>query len=221
MQISFNFIVESIIKRNPIDMQKLVLILILNSAFSIASIAQTAKVEEKPSLESGTIKSQFEYVMKKSSTYEDYKVVKIERLNKFEANVQDSLELFKSNLNNSNEKLMKQGKEIVALNAEMQDLKNQLDKTIRTKNSVSLFGFQLSKSYYNTVMWGAILVLLVVAGICFMLFKRSNLITQETKSTLEEVREEFDNHRKNALVREQKLARKLQDEVIKNKNLGL
>jgi hypothetical protein len=62
---------------------------------------------------------------------------------------------------------------------------------------------------------------LTVAGICFLLFKRSNVVTVETKQTLEEVREEFDTHRKNALVREQKLARRLQDEVIKNKNLGL
>jgi hypothetical protein len=70
-------------------------------------------------------------------------------------------------------------------------------------------------------MWVLILGSLTVAGICFLLFKRSNVVTVETKQTLEEVREEFDTHRKNALVREQKLARRLQDEVIKNKNLGL
>ena len=216
-------------------MYKLILSISLFILVSFTTIAQTAETAPqettpqettpqetpKPSLDNGTIKSQFDYMMKKSSRYQEYKVVKLEWLNKFESNIQDTLKLVKSNLNDSKSLIGKQNNEISSLKTELQNLKNELEETVRSKNSLKFLGIELEKSTYNTIMWVLILVSLAVAGVCFMLFKRSNVITVETKATLEEVREEFDTHRKNALVREQKLARKLQDEVIKNKNLGL
>ena len=216
-------------------MYKLILSISLFILVSFTTIAQTAETAPqettpqettpqetpKPSLDNGTIKSQFDYMMKKSSRYQEYKVVKLEWLNKFESNIQDTLKLVKSNLNDSKSLIGKQNNEISSLKTELQNLKNELEETVRSKNSLKFLGIELEKSTYNTIMWVLILGSLAVAGVCFMLFKRSNVITVETKATLEEVREEFDTHRKNALVREQKLARKLQDEVIKNKNLGL
>jgi len=49
------------------------------------------------------------------------------------------------------------------------------------------------------------------------MFKRSHLITKETKQRLAEVEEEFETHRKSALKREQKIARELMDEKLKHK----
>ena len=48
-------------------------------------------------------------------------------------------------------------------------------------------------------------------------FKNSNVITKEAKKTLEETEEEFQEHRRVALEREQKIMRKLQDELNKQK----
>ncbi|MBN2598732.1 hypothetical protein [Labilibaculum sp.] len=175
----------------------------------------------KAYLDEGTIKEQFDYMMTKSNRYEDYKVVKISSLEKFQLNVTDSLNFVKKNLLDTKSLLENQNDEITSLKKELQTVKNQLEETINSKDSMNLMGMQLSKSSYSTIMWVLILGSLGIAGLCFFLFKRSNIVTVETKETLEEVREEFDTHRKNALVREQKLARKLQDEVIKNKNLGL
>ena len=175
----------------------------------------------KSYLDEGTIKEQFDYMMTKSNRYEDYKVVKISSLEKFQSNVTDSLNFVKKNLSDTKSLLENQNTEIGSLKKELQTVKNQLEETINSKDSMSLLGMQLPKSTYNTIMWILIFGSLAIAGLCFFLFKRSNVVTIETKETLEDVREEFDTHRKNALVREQKLARKLQDEVIKNKNLGL
>ncbi|GAB7089389.1 hypothetical protein JCM15579A_34930 [Marinifilum fragile] len=158
---------------------------------------------------------------KKSSNWQGHEVIKVEMLSKYQSNVQDSLNQLKSFLKKSETKVDNQGREIDNLNTEIQNLKKELDETIRMKDSMKFLGMELSKSTYNTLMWVLILGSLAVAGVCFMMFKRSNVVTVETKQTLDEVREEFDTHRKNALVREQKLARRLQDEVIKNKNLGL
>jgi len=175
----------------------------------------------KAYLNEGTIKEQFDYLMKISNRYEDKKIIKIKSLNRFESNIKDSLDLVKKNLSDSKSLTGTQKSEIESLKNELESVKMKLEETVNSKDSMSLLGIQLPKSTYNTIMWILILVSLVIAGLCFFLFKRSNVVTVETKETLEDVREEFDTHRKNALVREQKLARKLQDEVIKNKNLGL
>lgn len=179
------------------------------------------KKEVKISLDKGTIKSQFDYMIKRSNNWQDYEVIKIPVIRKFGANVQDSLSSFRTKLNDSKTLVSEQNSEIAKLKNDMKKLQSELDATVKSKDSMKLIGIELPKGTYNTIMWIIILVSLLFAGICFMLFKRSNSVTVETKNTLEEVREEFDTHRKNALVREQKLARKLQDEVIKNKNLGL
>ncbi|PCH69472.1 MAG: tRNA (guanine-N1)-methyltransferase [Bacteroidales bacterium] len=175
----------------------------------------------KAYLDEGTIKEQFDYMMKISNRYEDKKIIKINSLTRFQSNVKDSLNLVKKNLSDSKLLTGTQKAEITSLKNELESVKLKLEETVNSKDSMSLLGMQLPKSTYNTIMWILIFGSLVIAGLCFFLFKRSNVITVETKETLVDVREEFDTHRKNALVREQKLARKLQDEVIKNKNLGL
>ncbi|MCT4602079.1 MAG: hypothetical protein N4A59_04110 [Marinifilum sp.] len=205
-------------------MHKSILTYCLLFLFSLtlsAQETQPVQQEAKPSLDNGTINSQFKYLTKKSSNWQGHEVIKVETLNKYQSNVKDSLDQLKTKLKNSENKLGNQNDEISNLKTDMEKLQNQLDETIRMKDSIKFLGMELSKSSYNTLMWILILGSLAVAGICFMMFKRSNVVTVETKQTLEEVREEFDTHRKNALVREQKLARRLQDEVIKNKNLGL
>lgn len=196
-------------------------LVLLFSVNSFGQIESAPQQEKKPSLDNGTIKSQYEFMMNKSSRYQEYKVIKIEWLDRFESNIQDSLNLVKKNLSNSEVLIEDQKNEIVDLNNELQKVKTELEETINIQNSMSFLGLQLSKSAYNTIMWIIILGSLGVAGVCFFLFRRSNVVTIETKETLAEVRDEFETHRRNALVREQKLARKLQDEVIKNKNLGI
>jgi septal ring factor EnvC (AmiA/AmiB activator) len=173
------------------------------------------------SLDKGTIENQFEYLMTKSTNYKEYKVIKVNWMNKFRGNVNDTLEAVHNQINGFKKASVKQNKEIQTLKTELDNVKNNLNETQQAKDSMMFFGMQMSKGSYNTVMWFLIIVALALAGVCFMLFKRSNVVTVETKNRLDEIQEEFDTHRKNALLREQKLARRLQDEVIKNKNLGL
>ena len=48
-------------------------------------------------------------------------------------------------------------------------------------------------------------------------FKNANTVTKKAKLDLSELETEFEQHRKTALKREQKVMRKLQDEINKNK----
>ena len=205
-------------------MRKSILSVVLTFSLSFSLLAQQNQQENKQaelSLGNGTIGNQFEYLMTKSTNYKEYKVIKVNWMNKFRGNVTDTLTAVHEQINDLKKESAKQNKEIQTLKSELEDVRNNLNETQEAKDSMMFFGMQMSKTSYNTLMWFLIIGALALAGVCFMLFKRSNVVTVETKTRLDEIQEEFDTHRKNALVREQKLARRLQDEVIKNKNLGL
>jgi uncharacterized membrane protein (DUF106 family) len=82
---------------------------------------------------------------------------------------------------------------------------------------MALLGMQTSKTNYNVIMWTIIAALTALLLFFIYKFKNSNSLTKEAKYKLEEVESEFEEHRRNALEREQKVRRQLQDELNKNK----
>jgi hypothetical protein len=66
-------------------------------------------------------------------------------------------------------------------------------------------------------MWSIIAALFALLLFFIYKFKNSNTLTRQAKFKLEEVESEFEEHRRIALEREQKVRRQLQDEINKNK----
>ena len=206
---------------------------------SFALIAQTNETEQSQTKQEETtqnnqavakprayiqdapIKEQFEYIMDKGDTWKNYKVIQINWMKKFQSGFVDSLNAIRQDYLASEKIVGERDKSIKSLELELKENKDALATIKGEKDSMFLLGIQMSKASYNLFIWSLVGGLLVLTGFFFLLFKRSNSVTKETQIRLEEVREEFDTHRKNALVREQKLARKLQDEINKNRNLGM
>lgn len=180
-----------------------------------------AVVKPRAYIKDAPIKEQFEFMMEKSSRWKTYKVIEIAWLKKFESGFVDSLNAIRQDFIVSEKLVAEKNKTIESLELELNENKDALTTIQNEKDSMSLLGILMSKASYNLFIWSLVGGLLVLTGFFFLLFKRSNSVTKETQIRLEEVREEFDSHRKNALVREQKLARKLQDEINKNRNLGM
>jgi hypothetical protein len=67
-------------------------------------------------------------------------------------------------------------------------------------------------------MWSIIAGLFAFLLLFIYKFKGSNSSTREAKLRLDEVETEFEDHRRNALEREQKVRRQLQDELNKHKS---
>ena len=173
--------------------------------------------QDKLSLTEGTVDNQFEYVIQRSNNYQDYKVVKKVWLQQLKSHVMDSLNQVKSEVIKSAEVIEQQGKELTQLKDNLNSTKLKLDNTIAEKDSMQLFGLQLSKTGYSTIMWSVIGVLLLLLFLFIYKFNASNSITNSTKKKLVEVEEEFEEHRRVALEREQKVRRQLQDEINKHK----
>ncbi|WP_179354645.1 tRNA (guanine-N1)-methyltransferase [Winogradskyella vidalii] len=181
--------------------------------------AQTADdTEEKLSLNSGTIDNQFEYVIKKSGRYQEYKVVKQTWLFTLKAHVLDSLQAVHKDLSDTQAVVKTQAEEIESLKSNLSNTESTLNATNDEKNNISLFGIQTSKASYKVLMWSIIGGLLALLFLFIYKFKGSNSATREAKHKLDEVETEFEEHRRNALEREQKVRRQLQDELNKHKS---
>ncbi|WP_245574766.1 tRNA (guanine-N1)-methyltransferase [Gaetbulibacter saemankumensis] len=186
--------------------------------FTFTTFAQTdTQEDDKLSLNSGTIDNQFEYVIRKSNNYQDYKVIKKTWLYALKAHTIDTLNAVHKNLADTQAVVTNQSNEISELKQKLDATQNTLDETNLEKDSMALFGMQMSKGNYNMLMWLIIASLLGLLLFFIYKFKNSNIITKEAKKALAEIEEEFDEHRKIALEREQKVRRQLQDEINKQK----
>lgn len=193
--------------------------------FSFTAVAQTETAEEddKLSLDSGTLENQFEYLTKRSNNWRDqrgqsYEVVRNEWIAKLKSHTLDSLKVLKKELLDTQNKVSSQSQEVEQLKSSLSNTKTNLEETNQEKDSMSLFGLQMSKGGYNTLLWSIIAGLLAFLFFFIFKFKNSNAVTKEAKLKLEEIEEEFEEHRRNALEREQKVRRQLQDELNKSRN---
>jgi len=183
--------------------------------FQLAN-AQDAEVEtEKKSLDSGTIKSQFEYVFEESNRYQEYKVVKMEWLDILKSHVLDSLKAVHKELDETRKVVAKQESDIAALKADSKNVRDTLATTNNEKNSIDFLNVSMKKSSYKSIMWTITAALTALLAFFIFKFRRSDVITTETKKLLSEVQTEFEAFKKRSREREQVLKRELQDELNK------
>lgn len=199
-----------------------VILIVTFNLQTLTAQTQQDDADEQYSLDSGSIDSQFEYVFRKSGNFkgtngQPYEAVKQAWLLKLKANVLDSLKTTYKNLANSEATVANQVKEIDDLKVKLGNTQTTLDQTNKEKNNMALLGMQTSKTKYNVIMWAIIAALTALLLFFIYKFKNSNSLTKEAKHKLEEVETEFEEHRRNALEREQKVRRQLQDEINKNK----
>ncbi|WP_242085119.1 tRNA (guanine-N1)-methyltransferase [Aestuariivivens sediminis] len=184
----------------------------------------SSQQDSELSLDSSSINNQFEYVLKKSGNFRGtngqmYEAVKLSMLLALKAHAVDSLKLVHSELADTQTIVQNQSAEISDLKSKLLTTQNNLDKTNAEKNSMAFFGLQMSKTGYNVLMWSIIAGLMALLVFFIYKFKNSNTITRKAKLALSEIEDEFEEHRKTALEREQKVRRQLQDEINKQKGI--
>ncbi len=199
---------------------RLVFIVISLLTFNLQFAQEEGETDEL-SLDNGTISSQFDYVAKKSGNYRadgvHYEVVKETNLYKLRKNVLDTLTAVNKKTSELKATIAEHETTISSLNKKLGETTNNLSAVTEEKDSMSFLGIAVSKGTYNTILWSIIFGLLGLMLFFMYKFRRSNVLTQEAKTALSEVEEEFEEHRRRALEREQKISRELQDEINKYK----
>ena len=171
----------------------------------------------KPSLNNGTIESQFDYLYRKSSSYQEYKVVKKTFYQKIKGNVLDSMQALKKDLVDTKELVEVQGNEIKSLKSDLLTTNDNLISVTKEKDDINFLGMPMTKASYNSLLWTIIFSLVALLLFFIFRFKSSNTITVQSKNLLRDTEKEFEAYKAKALEREQKVRRELQDELNKQK----
>ena len=184
---------------------------------------QFAQEADEPelSLDKGPISSQFDFIAKKSGNYRAegvrYEVVKEANLFKIRKNVLDTINAINKKTVELKSTISENEKTIEELNKKLEETTGNLAAVTEEKDSMSFLGIQVSKGTYNFILWTMIAALLLTLLFFIYKFRKSNILTQEARTNLAELEVEYEDHRRRALEREQKISRQLQDEINKYK----
>ena len=181
-----------------------------------AYTAQTAvaPVEEaKPT----TLEGVFQQLIDRSGAWQNFKMLDRGKLAAFQRSMTDSINGVRSQLVAEKQKVKENEATIKELNDKITEIQAALDQTKDQKDSVNFFGALVSKGLYNTIMWGIVLALASLLVLYIYKFSNGNVVTKKSINDLNELQEEYENYRKAAIEREQKVRRQLQDEINKHR----
>ncbi|WP_397447456.1 hypothetical protein [Polaribacter sp. R77954] len=193
---------------------KLKFIFIFFISFSLSVLSQETEQVKKDT----SIQGQFDEIYRISTTYQVYKVISKDKYQILKKNVLDSIKNLKTQISEKENLLKSEREKIKNTNELLSKTQADLVASNKKENSISLFGIQLSKIKYNLLLWSIIIISLLLLFYFIFKFFRSNVLTKEAKNNLLDVEQEFEEHRKKSLEREQKLRRQLQDEINKSRN---
>jgi hypothetical protein len=169
-------------------------------------------------LDSATLEAQLDYVQGNTRIYENFRAIREDVFQKMKGNVIDTLNEEKLLVAQLNSRLSERNFNIETLETELGRTQNERDEAIKNKNSLSFIGINMNKAVYNSVMWFIVLGLAAFAVIMLVLFRRSHVVTSQTKDELETTQEEFDQYRRNAREKYEKLVVSHHHEIMKLKN---
>lgn len=186
--------------------------------FSLICIQPSSAQYVTPSImDSVSLESQLDYIQDRTRIYNDFRAIREDIFLKLKGNTLDSLNSAKLQIATLNSKLTERDFHIETMNTDLTRAKNERNEAIRNKDSLSFLGIKLNKALYNTIMWFIIVGLAVLAAILFLLFKRTHAVTVQTKNEFEEIREEFETHKKSSREKYEKLVVNHHNEIMKLK----
>ena len=193
-------------------------VLLLSGIFISCFQHMEAQAGASAVLDSASLEAQLNYIHENTRVYNDYRAIRDDIFLKLKRNVRDTLNTTKLEIEQVNSRLTERNFQIETLNTDLARVKKEKDEAIRNKDSFSLFGIQMKKALYSLVMWFIILGLAALAVIMVILFRRSFTITKEVKHELQATQEEFEQYRKSAREKYEKLVVSHHSEIMRLKN---
>lgn len=193
----------------------LISVILLFTALSISGQEQTIAESTQ------SLTKQFQVLEKKSASYRAndirYKVIRVTFLDKIKQNIFDSINTANKSIKDLTATIVANNVQIDSLDAELKKTSDDLKQVGNKKDNIPFFGTLVSKGTYKAIFWCTVVILLLLLSLFVYKFRNSNHLTQQAKKSLADLEEEYEEHRKRALEREQKISRRLQDELNKNK----
>nr|WP_321355069.1 hypothetical protein [uncultured Draconibacterium sp.] len=174
-----------------------VLVIVVFNAFAKKDINAWKQEQSLP--------SQYEIFKENLNFWNGSYFLKEDQLDDFYDALTDTIGVLEKSVEQRNAQIRNLNGEISSKDAQMNTLQEQLDESLALQNSIVVLGMKINKNAYSVTMYLLIAGVLVVAGFVFLLYKRSLSVTHRTKKDYEELKEEYETHKKNALERYTKM----------------
>ncbi len=222
---SYNFIfiiIRAIFRSNCTEIDIAMTRILLRFTFTIIFIhfVITSGKSQSPMpeiLEQGTLREQMNYIQERTRIYENYRAIREDMFQMIKRNAVDSLSKVQAQVNmlaGMNRNLVGR---IDSLNTSLTDTKILLDEAIETKESIQVFGMNINKNFYNSIMWIIIGILIFLLVLGFLIFKRNLSVMLRMKKDLEELKVEFEAYRQKKRIEIEKMGMDHFNEIRKLK----
>lgn len=170
-------------------------------------------------LTNGTMKEQLNYIEEHTRIYENYRAIREDMFQKIKDNANDTLSKSKMEITGLKYSALMLDRKIDSLATTLNTTKLNLDEMTASKNSINIFGMEVNKNTYNSIMWIIVAGLLALLALGFIVFKRNLIITTHTKKELEEIKNEFETYRQTTREAREKMSMDHFNEIKRLKGL--
>lgn len=157
-----------------------------------------------------SLEEQFNAMIEKSSTYDNYKVIKISEINDFWKNVDESTKAKSAEIQRLQSQVNSLQVEIDSAKSQLIKVKSDLVSSLEVNDSIQFLGMELTKSTYHIIVWVIILILIVLSVMAYLMYMNSNKTTSRVKKDYAQLNKELEAHKDKAREMQVKLKRELQ-----------
>lgn len=155
-------------------------------------------------LKTGTIEAQINTLEARTRTYDNYRAIREDYFQTFNQNALDSLNKEKGITKASRLTIKQLNNNIDSLQRVIASTNASLESTLKTKDSMSLFGAEVGKVLYNTILLSIIGILLALLVLGLVIFNKNISSTRSTKTEYEELAKEYEEYKKKVRVEREK-----------------
>ena len=152
---------------------------------------------------------QYQFILGRTYSYQH------PMIDAFYKTMQDSLHILHNSSTAMKTKLAAQAKTLAELQTDVNSKEQSLNSTNAQVNSMSFLGMPVAKTTYNSMMWGAVIVLGLLAATVIFLSGSARREAHYRTKLYNDLEEEYKGYKTKANEKEKKLSRELQ--TVRNK----
>ena len=170
-----------------------------------------------------SIVDQYDKLIEESSSYKEYQMIKEKDVEAYRQELVANKDSLEDMIDTFKEEKSELKANIEGLQSDLERTERNLEELQEATDSIGFFGMRLGKTTYHVIVWSIIGLLVVIAILLFINYRRSNVITKATKESMKNLEVEYEEYRRNAIEKQQQQGRQildLQKSVKKKPNSG-
>ena len=170
-----------------------------------------------------SIVDQYDKLIEESSSYKEYQMIKEKDVEAYRQELVANKDSLEDMIDTFKEEKSELKANIEGLQSDLERTERNLEELQEATESIGFFGMRLGKTTYHVIVWSIIGLLVVIAILLFINYRRSNVITKATKESMKNLEVEYEEYRRNAIEKQQQQGRQildLQKSVKKKPNSG-